>query len=73
MIEEYAYQAACLAVKDLLAFFGANPDVFAKETVVLTLEPGARFTRPAIAEKRDPFVTFATLDYKHSKARSCHC
>lgn len=72
VIEEYANQAAfdahmaCPAVKDLLAFFGSHPDVFAKETVVLTLEPEAGFTRPVIAERADPFITFATLDYKDS-------
>lgn len=74
MIEEYADQAtfddhmASPVVESLLAYFGSHPEIFAEETVVLTLEPSAGFTRPLVAGRTDPFITFATLEYINSKS-----
>lgn len=73
VIEEYADQTALdahmasTAVKSLIGFFESHPDVFAAETVVLTLDPSAGFTGAAVVEKEDPFITFAKLEYKDSK------
>jgi len=69
VIEEYENQAAFDAhlvsppVKHLLGWFESNPNIFAKPTVVLTLEPGCGLARPSIAEKTDPFITLVTTQF----------
>lgn len=73
MIEEYASQTALdahmasKAVTDLIAFFGANPTLFGGAPTVTTSETSSAFTRPEAAKATDPFITYASIEYKEGK------
>jgi len=70
VFEEYQNQAAFDAhlasppVKRLLDWFESSPSLFAKQTMVLTLEPGCGMTRPSIVEKKDPFIALTKTEFK---------
>ncbi|KAF2476713.1 uncharacterized protein BDR25DRAFT_339625 [Lindgomyces ingoldianus] len=72
VIEEYADQAVLdshmgsKAVTDLIAFFTANGDLFGGATNVSTLETSSAFVRPEITKCNDPFMCYASIDYKES-------
>jgi len=73
VFEEYQNQAAfdahlaCPPVKRLLDWFESNPSLFAKQTVVLTLQPGCGMTRPSIVEKKDPFIVLTKTEFKDNR------
>lgn len=55
------------AVKDLIAYFGANPNFFGGPSNISTCEVSAAFTRPETSKARNPFVCHASIEYKAGK------
>ncbi|KAF2735571.1 hypothetical protein EJ04DRAFT_511689 [Polyplosphaeria fusca] len=70
VIEEYADQAAfdghmaAKATTDLISNFEANPSLFAKPTEISMSDISSSFVRPECARAADPFVGYASIDYK---------
>ncbi|ORY09229.1 hypothetical protein BCR34DRAFT_487621 [Clohesyomyces aquaticus] len=71
VIEEYANQAAldahmgCKAVTDLISDFTENgATLFGGATNVYTSETSSAFVRPEITQCSDPFIAYASIDYK---------
>ncbi|KAF2110312.1 hypothetical protein BDV96DRAFT_650956 [Lophiotrema nucula] len=70
VIEEYADQAAFdshMAAKpttEMIANFGANPSLFSAESEIIMAEPSSSFKRPECAKATDPFIAYASIDYK---------
>ncbi|KAF2022344.1 hypothetical protein BU24DRAFT_417993 [Aaosphaeria arxii CBS 175.79] len=73
VVEEYTSQAAfdqhmgSKPVTDLIAYFTANPALFAGETKVAMTEPSSTFTRPEISNTEDPHFVYAAIDYKEGE------
>ncbi|KAF2501248.1 hypothetical protein BU16DRAFT_522240 [Lophium mytilinum] len=69
-IEEYADQAtvdahlASDAVQELIKTFTTETSLFAAPTKVYTTETAFSFTRPESNKASNPYIVFATLDYK---------
>lgn len=51
-------------VTDLIAYFGANPTLFVGAPDVATTETSSSFVRPEITKSGDPFITYASINYK---------
>ncbi|KAF2192395.1 hypothetical protein K469DRAFT_310876 [Zopfia rhizophila CBS 207.26] len=70
VIEEYADQTALdshmgsKAVTDLVAYFTANGSLFGGPPIVSTSETSSAFIRPEITKSNDPFIAYASIDYK---------
>jgi quinol monooxygenase YgiN len=55
-------------VMAIMELFGAEPTLFSGPGEVIYSQPVAAFTRASIAEAADPYIVFATLDYKPGAA-----
>lgn len=51
-------------VKDILAWMSGNPQFFAGEATVSMTESHASFTRPSILSHSDPWICYASIEYK---------
>ncbi|KAF2643301.1 hypothetical protein P280DRAFT_446753 [Massarina eburnea CBS 473.64] len=73
VIEEYASQAGfdahmgSQAVKDLIAFFGANATLFGGAPDISTSEVNSTFTRPETTKADNPWICYASIEYKEGK------
>lgn len=54
-------------VKEILAYFAANPQHVGGESVLSMTESWAAFTRPEIVNATDPWICFASIEYKAGK------
>jgi quinol monooxygenase YgiN len=52
------------AVSTLISLFGSDPTLLLCAPKVHNLHPAASFTRPEISGHENPYIVFATLDYK---------
>ena len=52
------------AVSTLIALFGSDPTLLQEAPKVHNLHPAASFTRPEVSRQENPYIVFATLDYK---------
>jgi quinol monooxygenase YgiN len=50
-----------------MAYFKANPTLLGSPPIVATSETAAAFTRPAISDVADPFILYASIEYKDGK------
>jgi quinol monooxygenase YgiN len=68
--ERYADQAAfdghmdAQATKDLISYYEANPSLFTSPTEVSMSEISSTFARTECARATDPYVGYASIDYK---------
>lgn len=54
-------------VTDLVAFFGSNATLFGGAPTISTSESSSAFTRPEIMKATDPWITYASIEYKDGK------
>ncbi|KAF2264444.1 hypothetical protein CC78DRAFT_568364, partial [Lojkania enalia] len=70
VFEEYADQAALdahmgtKATADLIAYFGTNSSLFSGSPDIATCETSSSFARPECATATDPYIAYASIDYK---------
>ncbi|KAF2651219.1 hypothetical protein K491DRAFT_637816 [Lophiostoma macrostomum CBS 122681] len=73
VIEEYKSKAAfdshmaTQPVKAIQAYFAANPDLLGGEPTLSLADTSSAFVRPEVAQAKDPFITYASIDYKEGK------
>ncbi|KAJ4357515.1 uncharacterized protein N0V89_002091 [Didymosphaeria variabile] len=73
VVEEYTSQAAFDAhlavepVKDMVAWLTANPKNIDGEATVTVSENYSSFTRPEILKATDPWICYASIEYKEGK------
>ncbi|KAF2691796.1 hypothetical protein K458DRAFT_473495 [Lentithecium fluviatile CBS 122367] len=65
--EAFDSHMASKPVVDLITYFGANATLFGGEPTIATSELTASFTRPEAVNVADPFITYASIEYKDGK------
>ncbi|KAF9735110.1 hypothetical protein PMIN06_001455 [Paraphaeosphaeria minitans] len=73
VVEEYTSQAAFDAhvsidpMKDMVGWLTSNPQNIEGEAIVTMSETYASFTRPEVFKATDPWICYASIEYKEGK------
>ena len=65
--ESFDTHMASKPVADLVAYFGANPDLFGGAPDISTSESSSSFTRSTATKEKKPFITYASIVYQEDK------
>jgi quinol monooxygenase YgiN len=55
------------SVKDIQAYFAAHPELMGGEPTLSFADTSSSFVRPEVTQAKDPYITYASIDYKEGK------